>query len=213
MKTGLGPEAGGTSHRRPTPTSMAWLFLAKAVSGIGAGAAIVGTALPSGGLGGVERLGAADRDKPRIFPGHDAGLPVAPLLDRLAIISSLAGHPLPGSAIRRLDDGFSRLKLDAGLDLDGARRELATSRTADPRPVATSSRTAGATSSAKRRRSSAEATERMYALMPVESVSDLVEASRVFERYADERRIARLYVAPEDVDRARRILGLPVFGD
>ncbi len=53
----------------------------------------------------------------------------------LEIISSLAGHPLPASAIRRLDDGFSRLKLDAGLDLDGARRELATSRTADPRPA------------------------------------------------------------------------------
>src|SRR5690606_29351448 len=35
--------------------------------------------------------------------------------------------------------------------------------------------------------------------MPVERVTDLVEASRVFERYADERRIARLYVAPEDV--------------
>ena len=46
--------------------------------------------------------------------------------------------------------------------------------------------------------------------MPVERVTDLVEASRVFERYADERRIARLYVAPEDVQRARRVLGLPV---
>lgn len=46
--------------------------------------------------------------------------------------------------------------------------------------------------------------------MPIDKVTDLVEASRVFDRYADERRIARLYVAPEDVERARRVLGLPV---
>jgi DNA helicase II / ATP-dependent DNA helicase PcrA len=58
---------------------------------------------------------------------RDAGLPVAPLVDRLEIITSLAGHDLPASALRRLDDGFSRLKLDAGLDLHGARRELAAS--------------------------------------------------------------------------------------
>ena len=35
----------------------------------------------------------------------------------------------------------------------------------------------------------------------------LREASSVFERYADERVIARLYVAPEDLDRARATLG------
>lgn len=46
--------------------------------------------------------------------------------------------------------------------------------------------------------------------MPVERATNLVEASRVFERYAEERRISRIYVAPEDVGRARRILGLPV---
>ena len=43
---------------------------------------------------------------------------------------------------------------------------------------------------------------------PVDRVRPLDEASRVFERYADERAIARLYVAPERVDDARRALGL-----
>ncbi|NCG21724.1 MAG: HD domain-containing protein [Rhodobacterales bacterium] len=46
--------------------------------------------------------------------------------------------------------------------------------------------------------------------MPVEKVTALSEASRVFQRYADERRISRLYVAPEDVRRARTLLGLPI---
>jgi hypothetical protein len=45
---------------------------------------------------------------------------------------------------------------------------------------------------------------------PVEKVLTLNEASGVFRRYADERRIARLYVEPERVDEARRILNLPV---
>lgn len=45
---------------------------------------------------------------------------------------------------------------------------------------------------------------------PVERIRRLSEASRVFERYADARCIARLYVAPEEVDPARRALGLPV---
>lgn len=44
---------------------------------------------------------------------------------------------------------------------------------------------------------------------PVERARPLAEASRVFERYADERRIARLYVAPERVNDARDLLGLP----
>lgn len=42
--------------------------------------------------------------------------------------------------------------------------------------------------------------------MPVERVSTLGDASDVFVRYADARRIARLYVAPEDVERARGVL-------
>jgi HD superfamily phosphohydrolase len=41
---------------------------------------------------------------------------------------------------------------------------------------------------------------------PVERVIPLSEASQVFERYAEERVIARLYVAPEDAERAEAIL-------
>jgi superfamily I DNA/RNA helicase len=54
----------------------------------------------------------------------DAGLPVEPLLDRLEVIASLAGEALPSGTLRRLDDAFSRFKLDAGLDTEGARIEL-----------------------------------------------------------------------------------------
>jgi len=46
--------------------------------------------------------------------------------------------------------------------------------------------------------------------MPVESISTLSQASDVFERYAETRKIARLYVAPEDVTKAREALSLPV---
>ena len=45
---------------------------------------------------------------------------------------------------------------------------------------------------------------------PVEGVRTLAEATQIFERYAEERRIARLYVQPEDFDEARKILDLPV---
>lgn len=41
---------------------------------------------------------------------------------------------------------------------------------------------------------------------PVERVRTLGEASQVFERYADERVIARLYVPPEELERATRTL-------
>ncbi len=41
---------------------------------------------------------------------------------------------------------------------------------------------------------------------PVERVMPLSEASQVFERYAEERVIARLYVAPEDGERASALL-------
>lgn len=47
---------------------------------------------------------------------------------------------------------------------------------------------------------------------PVERTRTLAEASSVFARYGDVRRIARLYVAPEDVNHARGALGLPVAG-
>ena len=44
---------------------------------------------------------------------------------------------------------------------------------------------------------------------PVERVRTLAEATKIFERYADARTIARLYVPPEDFEVARKILGLP----
>ena len=45
---------------------------------------------------------------------------------------------------------------------------------------------------------------------PVERVRALSEATQIFARYAEERRISRLYVQPEDVQEARKILGLPL---
>jgi HD superfamily phosphohydrolase len=42
--------------------------------------------------------------------------------------------------------------------------------------------------------------------MPVERVRSLTEASQVFERYADERVISRVYVPREDLDRAQALL-------
>jgi HD superfamily phosphohydrolase len=49
--------------------------------------------------------------------------------------------------------------------------------------------------------------ERM-AQAPVNCVHTLEESSLIYRRYADARRIARLYVAPGDVEHARRILGI-----
>ncbi|HEX8941283.1 MAG TPA: ATP-dependent helicase [Candidatus Limnocylindrales bacterium] len=45
---------------------------------------------------------------------RDAGEPVEPLLDRTAVLRELAPD-ISGSTLRRLDDGFSRLKLDLGV--------------------------------------------------------------------------------------------------
>ncbi len=45
--------------------------------------------------------------------------------------------------------------------------------------------------------------------LPIERAELLTEASSVFDRYPEVRRIARIYVAPEDVVRARGVLGLP----
>ncbi len=39
-----------------------------------------------------------------------------------------------------------------------------------------------------------------------ERAKSIAEATAVFQRYADARRIARLYVAPDDLDRARQVL-------
>ena len=44
-------------------------------------------------------------------------------------------------------------------------------------------------------------------LDPTVGVADLRDATSIFRRYQDERRIARVYVAPADRDRARELLG------
>jgi superfamily I DNA/RNA helicase len=51
----------------------------------------------------------------------DAGVSVANLVDRADVIKALNGGRRVGpAAMRRFDDGFSRLKLDQGLDVDAA---------------------------------------------------------------------------------------------
>jgi ATP-dependent DNA helicase UvrD/PcrA len=47
---------------------------------------------------------------------QQAGAPVEPLLDRAEILAELADGPIPAATFRRLDDAFSRLKLDLGID-------------------------------------------------------------------------------------------------
>ncbi len=42
----------------------------------------------------------------------DAGLDVGRIVERLEVLASLAGGPLPPAQLRQLDDAFSRLKLD-----------------------------------------------------------------------------------------------------
>jgi superfamily I DNA/RNA helicase len=42
----------------------------------------------------------------------DAGVDVRRLLDRADLLAEIAGHPLPGAQLRRLDDAFSRFTLD-----------------------------------------------------------------------------------------------------
>ena len=46
----------------------------------------------------------------------DAGVSVADLVDRADVLQRIAGAPLPAAALRRLDDAFSRLKLDLRMD-------------------------------------------------------------------------------------------------
>jgi superfamily I DNA/RNA helicase len=55
----------------------------------------------------------------------EAGAPVKNLTDRADVLRALnGGRALPAAELRRLDDGFSRLKLDAGLDAAAAERLL-----------------------------------------------------------------------------------------
>ena len=51
----------------------------------------------------------------------EAGLPVRNLVDRAAVLGQLNGKPLPSASLRRLDDAFSRLKLDLALDANAVR--------------------------------------------------------------------------------------------
>jgi len=51
----------------------------------------------------------------------EAGVAVSNLIDRAEALRRLNGTPLPPAALRRLDDAFSRLKLDLGADMETVR--------------------------------------------------------------------------------------------
>ena len=63
-------------------------------------------------------------EQPRVRTFHalgreilaDAGVSVADLVDRADVLRKIAGAPLGAPALRRLDDAFSRLKLDLRMD-------------------------------------------------------------------------------------------------
>ena len=56
----------------------------------------------------------------------DAGVSVANLVDRATVLKKLnRGRALSAAVLRRFDDGFSRLKLDVGIDAAAARARLA----------------------------------------------------------------------------------------
>jgi DNA helicase-2/ATP-dependent DNA helicase PcrA len=94
-------------------------------------------------------LAALDRsdEPPRVRTFHalgreilaDAGVPVDELVDRADVLRQIAGAPLPAVALRRLDDAFSRLKLDLRLDaaaVDGITESSTRSdRRVTPQPV------------------------------------------------------------------------------
>lgn len=82
----------------------------------------------------LEPLGVSGDAMPRVRTFHalgreilaDAGVSVRNLVDRAGVLLTLnRGRRLAPTALRRFDDGFSRLKLDAGLDGAAARRRLA----------------------------------------------------------------------------------------
>ena len=52
---------------------------------------------------------------------RDAGVPVDVLVDRADVLARIAGAPLPATSLRRLDDAFSRLKLDLLIDAAAVR--------------------------------------------------------------------------------------------
>jgi superfamily I DNA/RNA helicase len=57
----------------------------------------------------------------------DAGMGVE-LVDRADVLAELAGRRLPPATLRRLDDAFSRLKLDTGTDAEAVEAQLAANR-------------------------------------------------------------------------------------
>ncbi len=88
----------------------------------------------------VEPLGPAVVPRVRTFHAlgreilAEAGAPVKNLIDRADPLQALnGGRRLPAAELRRLDDGFSRLKLDEGLDAAVAERLLGKP---EPRPDA-----------------------------------------------------------------------------
>ncbi len=82
----------------------------------------------------LEPIGVAGDALPRVRTFHalgreiliDAGVRVANLVDRATALKTLnGGRGLGAAALRRFDDGFSRLKLDEGLDAATAATRLA----------------------------------------------------------------------------------------
>jgi superfamily I DNA/RNA helicase len=81
----------------------------------------------------LEPLAVPAEQMPRVRTFHalgreilaEAGVPVTNLLDRADVLRRLNGRPVPPKKLRELDDGFSRLKLDRGLDADAAEQLLA----------------------------------------------------------------------------------------
>jgi len=67
---------------------------------------------------------------------QEAGAPVRNLLDRAEVLARMHGSPLPAHLLRRLDDAFSRLKLDQGLDGEAVRRLMSGPDPPIPRDVA-----------------------------------------------------------------------------
>src|SRR4051812_3976484 len=81
----------------------------------------------------LEPLAIPPDVKPRVRTFHalgreilaEAGVSVANLLDRAEVLQRMRGRPLAAAELRRLDDAFSRIKLDLGMDADafGARTD------------------------------------------------------------------------------------------
>jgi DNA helicase-2/ATP-dependent DNA helicase PcrA len=76
----------------------------------------------------LEPLGIAGKP-PRVRTFHalgreilaEAGVSVRNLLDRAEVLRRMRGRPLSAAELRRLDDAFSRIKLELGLDADDLR--------------------------------------------------------------------------------------------